>query len=76
VAKRKEFKPTHIEPGKWYVLDNPEETECCDCSLVHITEYKFDNKMRVIFRTRRDDKQTAIQREKYKIIVTRDITVE
>jgi hypothetical protein len=69
-------KPIQIEEGKWYVLENPETTICCDCCLAHVTEYKLDKNMRLIFRTRRDDKRTAELRAEAHVIVTRDITVE
>lgn len=34
----------HIQmhEGTWYKLDSPDVTECCDCGLVHHTEYMFE----------------------------------
>lgn len=60
--KSKEFPAVHVEEGKWYALDNPGVDECCDCGLVHRTEFKLE-KSRIFWRTKRDEKQTAIQRE-------------
>ena len=40
-----------IEPDKWYRVNSPEVTECCDCSLVHVTEYMLSNGT-LFFRTK------------------------
>lgn len=45
------------EPNKWYRLDSPEITECCDCGLVHHTEYMFE-KGRMFWRSKVDTKAT------------------
>lgn len=60
--KSAEFPAIHVKEGVWYALDNPEVQECCDCGLVHRTEFKLV-KARIFWRTVRDDKQTAIQRQ-------------
>jgi hypothetical protein len=50
-----------MEAGKWYRLDSPEITECCDCSLVHVTEYMFENG-RMFWRSHTDKKATRAKR--------------
>lgn len=60
--KSKEFPAVHVEDWTWYVLDNPGVDECCDCGLVHRTEFKLEGN-RIFWRVKRDDKQTAIQRK-------------
>ena len=64
MSKRKIYNPktTQIEPGKWYRLDNPEATECCDCALVHHTEYAL-YQGRLIFRTTGDRRLTNRRRK-------------
>ena len=51
-----------MEEGKWYRLDSPEITECCDCSLIHITEYMFENG-RLLWRAKVDRKATRAKRK-------------
>ena len=55
--------------GSWY-LDKFTKHECCDCSLVHTTEYKVENG-RIFTNWKRDDKETKEQRKKLGIKVTR-----
>lgn len=59
--------------GVWYRLDSPEITECCDCSLVHVTEYKFENG-RLIWRSKVDRKATRAKRNEngIKVIKTKE----
>lgn len=59
-----------MEPGKWYRLDSPEMTECCDCSLIHVTEYKFENG-RMLWRAKVDRKTTNIKRRENGIKLTK-----
>ena len=59
-----------MEPGKWYRLDSPEMTECCDCSLIHVTEYKFENG-RMLWRSKVDRKATNIKRRENGIKLTK-----
>jgi len=59
------------EPGKWYRLDSPELTECCDCSLLHWTEYKFENG-RMFWRSKVDRKATAAKRKENGIKIIRN----
>ena len=59
-----------MEPGKWYRLDSPEITECCDCSLVHHTEYMFEGG-RMFWRSVVDKKATAAARKRNGIKVVR-----
>lgn len=60
---RKPYNPisVQVEEGIWYALDNPMAEECCDCGLVHHTDFKLDGG-RMFFRTRRDEAATAIKR--------------
>lgn len=53
----------------WY-LDKFNRHECCDCALVHRTEYKVENG-RIFTQWRRDDKDTKAQRKKLGIKVSR-----
>ncbi len=57
----------------WYLLGSPEITECCDCGLVHHTEYMFENG-RIFWRAIVDKKATAAARKAAGIKVTRDKT--
>ena len=58
------------EPDKWYRLDSPEITECCDCGLVHHTEYML-HKGRLFWRSKVDQKATDAARREHGIVVTR-----
>lgn len=60
--KFQEFPAVQVVEDTWYVLDNPGADECCDCGLVHRTEFKLEGD-RIYWRTKRDDKQTAVQRK-------------
>ena len=46
----------------WYRLDSPEVTECCDCGLVHHTEYMMEGG-RLFWRAVVDKKATAAARK-------------
>lgn len=46
----------------WYKLDSPEVTECCDCGLVHHTEYMMENG-HMFWRSVVDKKATAAARK-------------
>ncbi len=59
-----------MEPGKWYRLDSPETTECCSCSLIHVTEYKIW-KGRLLWRSKVDKRATAAKRKENGITITR-----
>jgi hypothetical protein len=59
-----------MEAGKWYRLDSPEITECCDCGLVHHTEYMFENG-RMFWRAITDRKATRASRKRNGITVSR-----
>jgi hypothetical protein len=64
------YRSVQIEPGKWYALLDYDRSECCDCGCVHVDEFKLENG-RIFYRTRVDRRQTAIQRKKYGITITR-----
>lgn len=55
----------------WYRLDSPEITECCECALVHHTEYMFE-KGRMFWRAHVDKKATAAARKKLGIKVIKN----
>jgi hypothetical protein len=62
MAKRTE--PIQIVDGSWYAIafgQKPFTEECCDCGLVHITDFKVENG-KFWVRYRRDDKSTAAAR--------------
>jgi hypothetical protein len=69
---RKKYNPPSIqmEPGKWYRLDSPETTECCDCSLIHHTEYMFEGG-RLFWRSTVDRAATKIKRQENGITIVR-----
>jgi hypothetical protein len=46
-----------IEEGKWYHLGHFENSECCDCGLVHREEFKLEAG-RIWFRTFRNEPAT------------------
>ena len=46
----------------WYAMESPQIDECCDCGLVHHTEFMMD-KGRIFWRAVRDDKATAAARK-------------
>ncbi len=58
------------EPDKWYRLDSPEITECCDCGMVHHTEYVLENG-RLFWRAKVDKAATEAARREHGITVTR-----
>jgi hypothetical protein len=58
------------EPGKWYRLDSPELTECCGCSLIHSTEYRFD-KGRMFWRSKVDYRATRQKRKENGISIVK-----
>lgn len=69
-ASTKEFPAVEVTEGVWYALDNPEVMECCDCSLVHRTEFKLEGS-RIFWRTVTDPRRTRTQRKLHGIVVTR-----
>jgi hypothetical protein len=46
-TKQKKYPvPTQIIDGNWYAIafgEKPFQEECCDCGLVHITNFKVEN---------------------------------
>lgn len=59
-------KSIQMYEGSWYRLDSPEITECCDCGLVHHTEYMFKNG-RMFWRSAADPKATQAARKRLEI---------
>jgi hypothetical protein len=64
-----------MEPRKWYKLDSPEVTECCDCGLVHETEFMLQGG-RIFWRSITNAKATEAARKKHGIKITRAETPE
>ena len=62
--------PIQMEEGKWYRLDSPEITECCDCGLTHHTEYMFE-KGRMLWRGKVDVKATRAARKRLGIKIVK-----
>lgn len=61
-----------IEGGKWYRMNNPETSVCCDCNLAHVTWYRMtgDGKeLKLEFKARRNNVLTAHYRKKHGIRV-------
>jgi hypothetical protein len=69
---RKPYNPptTEVEEGKWYALDNPEATICCECELVHHTEYQLFQG-RLMFRTKVDRALTDRRRKQHGVTISR-----
>lgn len=59
-----------MHAGVWYALDSEEITECCDCGLVHVTEYMFENG-RLFWRSRTNTRATNAARKREGITVLR-----
>lgn len=68
---RKRLVSVQVQEGRWYALGAFDHDECCDCSLIHKTEYRLD-KGRLFFRTWRDDAATKRARRALGITVTRE----
>ena len=71
MAKRKnKYVPVQIEDGKWYRVKGYTHSECCDCALAHIEEYRLvDGHLE--WRASRDDRATKARRKELGIKVTR-----
>lgn len=67
---RKRIISVQTEPGKWYRFDSEELTECCDCSLVHFVEYRFEGG-RMFWRAKVDRRATREKRKENGIAVTK-----
>ena len=70
MSLKKPLNVVQIYDGAWYALGGFDRDMCCDCGLVHVTEYKIE-KGRIMFRAVRDDKATAEQRRKHGIEIKR-----
>lgn len=70
MTNRKKYPVIQINDGSWYVLANFSRDICCDCGLVHDTDFKLDNG-RIMFRTRVNVKATDAQRKEHGITITR-----
>ena len=60
MKKQAEKEPVQIIDGKWYAIafgKAPFTEECCDCGLVHVTDFKVENG-RFWIRYRRDAMRT------------------
>ena len=64
------IRSVQMEEGKWYRLDSPELTECCHCSMVHLTEYMLENG-RLFWRSWVDKDATRIKRAENGITIVR-----
>jgi GTPase len=65
---RSKIQSIQMKEGSWYRLDSPEITECCACSLVHVTEYKIE-KGRLLWRSRVDHRATRAKRRENGITI-------
>lgn len=63
-------KPIQMKEDTWYRLDSPEISECCDCGLVHHTEYKIE-KGRLLWRAVTDVRATIAARKRLGIKITK-----
>lgn len=57
--------------GVWYALRNPDLSECCDCGLVHHTEFKIDG-INIFWRSKIDRRKTRLARKLHGITVTKN----
>lgn len=64
------YQSVQIEPNKWYSLHDYDRSECCDCGLVHIEEFKLE-KGRIFFRTRVDRRRTNAIRKANGVTIKR-----
>ncbi len=67
----KPFTSAQIWEGKWYRMASPETSECCDCGLVHHTEYMLEDG-RIFFRTKVDKRATRAARKAHGITITKE----
>lgn len=68
--KRKPYKPVQVIEGVWYALMDEQTSECCDCGLVHETEWKVE-KGRLFYRTKVNRRLTTASRRASGIKVVR-----
>ena len=58
------MKYLNVKPGEWLpVKKRGEKVMCCDCSLVHVHDYKIIDGV-IYERSRRDERATAAARRK------------
>lgn len=72
-ARKKADKAPYIQmrEGTWYALMHTHEmTECCDCGMVHTTEWKVE-RGRLYWRATVDKKRTEAARARDGIVITR-----
>jgi hypothetical protein len=63
-----------IEPSKWYAIQHDiEVTECCDCGMVHETEWKLE-RGRIWWRTKVNYQATAAARKKSGVKIVKPVT--
>jgi Zn-finger protein len=73
MTKRKKDKYICIqmEDGKWYRVKGYTHTECCDCALIHVEQYRLvDGQLE--WMAVRDDKKTEARRKELGIKVVND----
>lgn len=68
MSKRKKVAPyEQIVEGQWIEpVKRGFIHQCCDCALVHVTDYAIEDGRRVQFKTRVDGRRTAAARRKFK----------
>lgn len=69
--RRKKQRPIQMYEGVWYAFRNPDLTECCDCGLVHNTEFKVDG-THMLWRAKVDKRATNRARKRDGITVTKN----
>lgn len=72
MPRKPKYRTVQIFDGAWYELANFDRDICCSCSLVHKTEYKFEDG-KIWFRTKVDQRETAKLRKAENIKVTRGV---
>ena len=56
---------SQIKDGEWFMPVHRKHKEmCCDCGLVHTTDYKVDEKGNIWIRSTQDPKATASARKR------------
>lgn len=58
-----------VKGGEWQAPMTNYRMACCDCGLVHKMEFGIDARNRLIFRARRDVKETKLLRKRERILI-------
>ena len=67
-AMTKKREPYHqVEDGDWIATKRKGNFEqCCDCGLVHVTDYRLNKSNQLEYRTRRHGRATGGARSRFR----------